>query len=407
MTTNYFNYTASNGIRYIHLPSDRVIAHLIVFINTGTRDELKHEHGLAHFIEHLLFKGTKKRSSYRILNYIESVGGDLDAFTTKEDTCIISSFVPKYFERSFDLISDIVFQSTFPENQIELEKNVIIDEINSYYDNPTELIYDDFEELLFDGHSLGRNILGTKESLNTFTGNKIKEFCSRTYNTNQMIVCTAGNISWDKGLRMFQKYFEPLPANQRTWKRKSINKYTPKEKIIQKNTFQAHCIIGNRAYSFKHKDRLILHLLNNIIGTGSTSRLNMSLRERNGLVYFIESAYTTYSDTGVIYIYFGTDKENLSKSLRLVKTELKKIKETTLTKHQLIKARQQFYGQLAASFDNQENFALGMAKSMLVYKKVDSLEQILAELNEITAEDIQRVANDLFDEEKLTTLIYT
>ncbi|MCX7862233.1 MAG: insulinase family protein [Bacteroidales bacterium] len=406
MTHQYLSHTASNGIRYIHLPTQRVIAHAMVLINTGSRDEKKHEHGLAHFIEHLMFKGTRKRNSYQILNRIESVGGDLDAFTTKEDTCIIASFLPQYFERSLELLSDILFNSTFPEHHIQLEKNVVTDEIISYYDNPYELIYDDFEELIYDGHPLGRNILGTKESIQVFDSKMLSDFCLRTYNTNQMVVCTAGNLSWEKGIKLFEKYFSSQLPLLRNWKRKHFTNYIPREKIIHKQTHQTHAMLGSLAYSFNHKNRLGLHLLNNILGTGSTSRLNMTLRERNGLVYFIESAYTTYSDSGVIYIYFGTEKNKVTKTIRLIKEELKKLREMPLSPMQLNKAKQQFYGQLAQSYDNQESYAINMAKSFLVYKKIDSLEQILEELNKITSEDIQQIANELLDEEKLSLLIY-
>lgn len=406
MTTNYYSYTAKNGIQYVHLPSSRVVSHALVLLNTGSRDELLKEHGLAHFIEHLMFKGTKKRKSFHILNRIESVGGELDAFTTKEDTCLIASFLPEYFERSFDLISDILFNSVFPEQQIQLEKSVIVDEINSYYDSPSELIYDDFEEQIFDGHPLARNILGTSKSLDYFDQSMINQFRLRTYNTDQIVVCTAGNIDFEKGLKYFQKYFEPIQPSLRTWKRNSFKKYLPKEKIIQKNTHQAHCMIGNTAYSFSNKDRLGLHVLNNVLGVGSTSRLNMTLRERNGLVYFIESAYTTYSDSGVIYVYFSTEKKKLNKAITLVKEEFKKLCDVPLTKQQLNKAKQQVRGQLAISFDNQESYALNMAKSFLIYKKVDSFETILDELNKLTSKDIQRIAYELLNEEKLSTLIY-
>lgn len=406
MTTNYFSYTASNGIQYIHLPTNRAVAYAIALLNTGTRDELNEEHGLAHFIEHIMFKGTKRRNSFQILNRIESVGGELDAYTTKEDTCLIASFLPQYFDRAFDLISDILFNSVFPEQQINLEKSVIIDEINSYNDSPSELIYDDFEELVFNGHPLARNILGNQISIERFNQKMIQEFCARTYNTNQIVLCTAGNINYDKSLKFFQKYFEKIPASYRNWKRKRFKKYLPSEKIIKKNTHQAHCMIGNIAYSFNHKDRLGMHVLNNILGIGSTSRLNMSLRERNGLVYYIESGYTTYSDTGVLYIYFNTEKPKLTKAIKLVKEEFKKLREIPLTSQQLKKAKQQLHGQFAFSFDNQETYTLNVAKSFLVYKKIDSFESILEELDSIKPEDIQRIACELLDENKLSVLIY-
>jgi len=407
MKTNYYYHSLPNGIRYIHLPSDRVIAHTIAIINTGSRDEKLDEHGLAHFIEHLMFKGTKKRNSFQILNRIESVGGEMDAYTSKEDTCIIASFLPQYFSRTLELISDIIFNSTFPDNQIALEKKVIIDEINSYYDSPYELIYDDFEEIIFDGHSLARNILGTKESIRKFNNEIISKFCKRTYNTDQIVICTTGNIDQEKALKNFVKYFQDIPSSFRNWKRKKFENYVPKEKVIEKKIHQSHCIIGNIGYSFKNKNRLGLHLLNNILGVGSSSRLNLNLRERNGLVYLIESGYTPYSDSGIFYIYFATDKDNLSKSIKLVKDELTRLRNIPLSKQQLNKAKEQFKGQLALSYDNQESYSLNVAKSFLIFNKIDDYNSIIEELNSVTSEDIQRIANEILDEEKLSCLIYT
>lgn len=407
LTMNYKTHTSSNGIRFIHIPGKRVAAHCIVMINTGTRDELHYEHGMAHFLEHVLFKGTKKRSSYQIIHRIEEVGGDLDAFTTKEDTCVYATFLPSYFERAIELLSDIVFHSTFPQKQLEREKQVINDEINSYKDSPAELIYDEFEELIFDGHPLGRNILGTAESLISFNTPSIQHFCQRTYNTDQIVVCVAGDIPYAKALHFFNKYFSSIPENRRTWKRKPFKKFVPLQKIVEKNTFQAHCMLGTLAYSFNHKDRLTLHLLNNILGgSGSNSRLNLALRERKGLVYFIESSYNAYYDSGVAYIYFGTDKEKLDKAYSLVLNELKKIREIPLTAKQLFTAKKQFYGQMALSFDNQESLAMNLTKSYMVFKKIDDIDTIQKEIESITSEDILRVANEIYSEEKLSSLKY-
>jgi len=404
---NYQTYQAANGIRFIHIHSQRVAAHCIVMINAGTRDELPNEHGMAHFLEHVMFKGTHKRSSYQIINRIEEVGGDLDAFTTKEDTCVYATFLPAYFERAIELLSDIIFNSSFPQKQLEREKEVIKDEINSYKDSPAELIYDDFEELIFDGHSLGRNILGTAESLKNFNTSSIHEFRQRTYNTDQMVVCVAGNISFSKALKYFEKYFSHISPNVRKWEREPFNHFLPQQRTIEKKTFQAHCMLGTLAYSFNHEKRLTLHLLNNILGgSGSNSRLNMALRERNGLVYFIESAYNTYFDSGVAYIYFGTDKEKLDKALNLVLNELKKIREVPLSTRQLNIAKNQFFGQLALSFDNQESLAMNLTKSFMVFNKIDDLPTIHQEIMKITTDDILQVANEIFAEDKLTLLKY-
>lgn len=404
---NYYTHTAKNGMKFIHLPSNRITSHCIVIINTGTRDELKEEHGIAHFIEHVFFKGTKKRTYLQILNRMEEVGGELNAYTTKEETCVYATFLPQYLERAMELLYDIIFESTFPEKQLEKEKNVINDEINSYKDSPAEMIYDDFEELIFDGHPLSRNILGTAESLRAIDKKMIETFIKRTYNTNQMVVCTAGNFDYEKSFKLFEKYFAQIPENRRTWKRLKFKKFKPQNKTYLKNTFQAHCIIGTLAYSFNHKDRLILHLINNILGgTNSNSRLNMSIRERKGLVYFIESAYNTYCDTGVIYIYFGTDKEKLDKVTEQILIELKKMREVPITESQLKIAKNQFFSQLALSFDNQESLAINLAKSYLVFGKIDNLDTIKKELNKINSDDIIRVTNDIFNEKKLSYLKY-
>lgn len=404
---NFQTYKSENGIRFIHVPSSRVVSNAIVLINTGTRDERPDEHGMAHFIEHLIFKGTHKRSYLKILQRMEEIGGDLDAYTTKEETCIYSTFLPQYFERALELLSDIVFNSVFYEKQINLEREVIKDEIASYIDTPSELIYDEFEELIFDGHALGRNILGTEKSLDAINRSMIIEFYKRTYNTNQMIVCTAGNIPFEKVLSYFKKYFATHPENLRKWRRTLFKNYAPGQKEVRKNTKQAYCIIGNLAYSIKHKDRLTLHLLNNILGgNSSSSRLNLVMRERNGLVYFIESGYNPYTDAGVFYIYFSTEKKHLDKAINLVLNELRKLKEIELKQNQLERAKRQFYAQFALSLDNQENLAINTAKSLLIFNKVDPIEQLQKELSEITSFKLQQVANEIFNENKLSILKY-
>ncbi len=404
---NFQTYKSENGIRFIHIPSNRVVSNAIVLINTGTRDEQPEEHGMAHFIEHLIFKGTYKRSYLKILQRMEEIGGDLDAYTTKEETCIYSTFLPQYFERALELLSDIVFNSVFYEKQINLEREVIKDEIASYIDTPSELIYDEFEELIFDGHALGRNILGTEKSLDAINRSMIIEFYKRTYNTNQMIVCTAGSIPFEKVLSYFKKYFATHPENLRKWRRTLFKNYAPDQKEVKKNTKQAYCIIGNLAYSIKHKNRLTLHLLNNILGgNSSSSRLNLVMRERNGLVYFIESGYNPYSDAGVFYVYFSTEKKHLDKAINLVLNELRKLKENELKPNQLERAKRQFYAQFALSIDNQENLAINTAKSLLIFNKVDPIELLQKELSEITSFKLQQVANEIFDENKLSILKY-
>lgn len=404
---DYQVHTLSNGLRLIHQHTDRRVAHCAIIVNTGTRDELEHEHGIAHFMEHLVFKGTHKRKAYHIISRLEDVGGEIDAYTTKEETCIYASFLNNHIERAMELMSDIIFHSTFPEKEIIRERDVVLDEINSYNDSPAELIFDDFEELIFDGHPLGRNILGTKKTLKRFGSKQLKDFAIRTYNTDQMVFCSVGNIDFDKLVKYFERYFGPIPSNPRKWKRKPYKDYLPQQKTVRKKTHQTHCIIGTPAFHFRDKKRLPFLLLTNLLGgSGLNNRLNLSLREKNGCVYYIESSYTPYFDTGVFTIYFGSDKDKLKKSTLLVKKELELLKEKPLGVQQLHRAKQQMIGQLAISLENPETLLLSLGKSYLMYGKVDSLETVTERMEIITSDDILNVACEVFDENKFSTLIY-
>ena len=403
----YKVHKLSNGLRMIHQHTDRQVAHCAVIINTGTRDELEHEHGIAHFLEHLIFKGTHKRKAYHIISRLEDVGGEIDAYTTKEETCIYASFLHQHIERAMELMSDILFNSTFPVKEINREREVVYDEINSYNDSPAELIFDDFEEVLFDGHSLGRNILGTKRTLKKFGQQQLREFAKRTYNTDQMVFCSVGNLDFDKLVKYFEKYFGPIPPNPRKWKRKPFEGYVPVQKKVRKKTHQAHCIIGTSAFNFKDKKRLSFLLLTNLLGgSGLNNRLNLSLREKNGLVYYIESSYSPYFDTGVFTIYFGCDKEKLTKATNLIKKELEKLKDEPLGVQQLRRAKQQMTGQIAISLENPETLLLSLGKSYLMYGKVDSMETVTNRIEAISSADVQKVAQEIFVENSLSTLIY-
>lgn len=405
----YQTHTLPNGIRLIHKREQSPVSHCGLLINTGSRDEAEHEHGITHLIEHLIFKGTKKRKTYHILSRMEDVGGELNAYTTKEETCIYATFFNNYYSRAFELIRDIVFDSVFPAKEIIKEKEVIIDEINSYKDSPFELIFDDFEELIFDGNPIARNILGTQESLSRLSTNEILQFYQNNYATDQMVVSSVGNYSFQKIKNYFTKYFSDIPCknniNPRVTYRPEHYKQT--DNSIQKETHQAHCIIGAPAYSFNHNNRLILHLLNNYIG-GPTlnSKLNLILREKCGYAYNVESNYTSYSDTGIISIYFGTDRKDLKKSLSLTRKELKKISNIPLGTIQLSKAKKQLIGQVAISAENNESQMLSIGKSLLIYNKVDELPEICKKIEAITAEQIMEVAYDIFNPEHLSTLIY-
>lgn len=403
----YFSSELSNGIRYIHVPSNRHVAHLAVVINAGTRDEKEDEHGIAHFIEHVIFKGTKKRKAYHILSRLEDVGGEIDAYTSKEDTVVYASFLKKYFNRAADLLSDILINSVFPEKEINKEKEVIYDEINSYFDSPSEQIYDDFENKIFSDHSLGFNILGDKESLKRFGKKEILDFIKRTYNTDKIVICSIGNLPFSKTEASIHKYFSVIKENKRTWERAQFDGYKPFELIKKENNHQAHCIVGNTAYASYDEKRKALLLLNNIIGgPGLNSRLNLVLREKHGLVYNIESNYNQYSDIGLWSTYFGTDKSNFNKVIKLLKSEMHKMSEIELGPKQLSKAKNQIIGQMAMASENNQDMLVGIAKSFLLHNKLDSFEDIKEIVNAITTAQIQDVAQDIFNPKQLSTLAF-
>ena len=404
---SYDIFTLQNGIRLIHKQTDSLVGHFGILVNTGSRDEDEDEHGMAHFIEHSVFKGTKKRKAYHILSRLEDVGGELNAYTTKEETCIYASFLIEYYNRALELISDIVFNSVFPENELSKEKEVVIDEINSYKDNPSELIYDEFEELIFKNNSIGRSILGTEESLKSFSAQKIIKFISQKYNTNEIVLSSVGNIPFKKLLQLVEHYFGNIPENSRTFKRKPFKNYKPDYITDDKNTYQSHCIIGSTAYNYKNKKRLGLYLLNNLLGgPGMNSRLNLSLREKRGYTYNIESNYSPYSDTGIFNVYFGTDNINLEKSIDLVKKELKELRLKKLGTLQLSKAKKQLIGHQAIAAENLEGYMLAIGKSLLIFDYVETIEEVNRKIQAITASDILEIANEIFPEDKYSYLIY-
>ena len=400
-------FVLKNGIRIIHQEAKSPVSHFGVLINTGSRDEEANEQGIAHFIEHVIFKGTQKRRAFHILNRIEDVGGELNAYTTKEETAVYATFLSEYYQRSMDLISDILINSTFPTKELELEKEVVIEEINSYKDNPSELIFDEFEEILFDGHPIARNILGTPELIKTFSKNSILKFMDENYHTDQIVLSSVGNISMAKFIHLAEKFFGEIPEKIRTKKRSDLYNYKPETRIIQKDTFQAHCIVGNLAPTIFSPKRMQMVLLNNILGGASmNSRLNMVLRERNGMAYNVESGYTGYFDTGEFSVYFGTDKENMEQALRLVNKEFRKIKEQPMGILQLSRAKKQLIGQLAISTENREDLMLSIGKSYLFFDRVDTLETIFKKIEAIGCAEILEIANEILDEPQSSTLIY-
>lgn len=403
----YGIHTLKNGIRVVHIPVNSPVSHCGILVNAGSRDESEDEHGLAHFIEHVIFKGTTKRKAYHILSRLDDVGGEINAYTTKEETAFYAAFLQPHFERAVELLSDIVFHSTFPSAELDKEKEVVIDEINSFKDNPSELIFDDFEEVIFANHPIGRNILGTPETLHTFDKKGIEGFMNQNYHTDQMIFCSVGGESFAKVLKLAEKYLGDVPANYRQTIRRGVINYKPERIIQEKKTFQAHCIIGNTAYHALDKRRMDLILLNNLLGgQGLNSRLNMSLREKHGYAYSVESTFTPYFDTGVFTIYFGTDKDKLDKSIKLVHKELHTLRTKKLGSMQLHRAKNQIIGQIAISADNKENLLFSVGKSFLLFNRFDSLEVVNKRIQSITAERLLDVANEVLAKDQLSQLIF-
>jgi len=403
----YFSALLPNGIRLVHQYVDSPVAHCGIIINTGSRDEASQEQGMAHFIEHTIFKGTRNRKSFHILSRLDDVGGEMNAYTTKEETAIHASFLTEYYQRTIELFSDILINSTFPDNELKKEKDVIIDEINSYNDSPSELIFDEFEELIFEGHPIGRNILGTPENVKAFTRDDIHRFIAQNYNTDQMVICSVGKITGKRFFHLAERYFSALPYNRRNFSRPIVTGYKNHFKSVEKETFQAHCLIGGLAYDVLHDKRIPLVLLNSVLGGQSgNSRLNLALRERNGIAYNLESSYTAYSDTGTITIYFGTDKDNLDKAISLIKREIKILQNKLLGDIQISKAKKQLVGQLAMSQENHEDLMLTLGKSFLTYNKVDDMSVIYDKINSVTPSQIMDIANEILDFEKLSILIY-
>lgn len=439
----YNTYTLDNGLRIIHLPSDSKVVYCGYQINAGTRNEEPGEEGLAHFCEHVTFKGTERRKAWHILNCLESVGGDLNAYTNKEGTVYYSAILKEHIARAVDLLTDIVFHSVYPQAEIDKEVEVICDEIESYNDSPAELIYDEFENIIFKGSPLGHNILGTAELVRSFKTEDALRFTRKLYRPDNAIFFAYGDIDFKKLVRLLQRALaddesvvnlaeEKLPQisqiTQISWNENSIaeeksvssvKSVGPKNYpsvgdgiagqtiVMQKNTHQAHVMIGTRAYDVNDSRRMALYLLNNMLGgPGMNAKLNLALREHNGLVYTVESTMVAYGDTGIWSIYFGCDEHDVKRCLRLVRKELDKFMQKPLSEAQLKAAKKQIKGQVGVACDNRENFALDFGKSFLHYGWEKNVDRLYEQVDEITAEQIQAVAQELFDKDRLTTLIF-
>lgn len=400
--------TLSNGLRVIYQPGGSLNVNYCGFaIDAGTRDEAEREQGMAHFVEHLIFKGTRKRRAWHILNRLEAVGGDLNAYTNKEETVVYSAFLSEDMPRAIELLVDIVFHSTFPQREIDRETEVIIDEIKSYEDNPGELIFDDFEDMIFRGHPLGRNILGRPEQLKQFRTADALAFTQRYYQPSNMVFFLQGKADFKKLIRQLEKLMADVPAQAVETLRTPPPLYIPERLIVSKDTHQAHVMIGGRAYNAYDEKRTALYLLNNILGgPGMNSRLNVSLRERRGLVYNVESNLTSYTDTGAFCIYFGTDPEDVDTCLNLTYKELKRLRDVQMTTSQLHAATKQLVGQIGVASDSFENNALSMGKTFLHYRKYENLDEVCRRIEALTPASVLEVANEMLAEEHLSTLIY-
>ena len=419
----YNTYILDNGLRIIHLPSDSKVVYCGYQINAGTRNEEPGEEGLAHFCEHVTFKGTERRKAWHILNCLESVGGDLNAYTNKEGTVYYSAILKEHIARAVDLLTDIVFHSVYPQAEIDKEVEVICDEIESYNDSPAELIYDEFENIIFKGSPLGHNILGTAEQVRSFKTEDALRFTRKLYRPDNAIFFAYGDIDFKKLVRLLKKSFlseerrvksekfnSPEAQTQFNIQHLTFNtqhSFEGQTIVMQKNTHQAHVMIGTRAYDVNDSRRMPLYLLNNMLGgPGMNAKLNLALREHNGLVYTVESTMVAYGDTGIWSIYFGCDEHDVKRCLRLVRKELDKFMQKPLSEAQLKAAKKQIKGQVGVACDNRENFALDFGKSFLHYGWEKNVDRLYEQVDEITAEQIQAVAQELFDKDRLTTLIF-
>jgi predicted Zn-dependent peptidase len=404
----FIQFKLANGIRVVHKQVKATkVAHLGLFINAGSRDEDEHEKGLAHFIEHTIFKGTKKRKAFHILNRLDSVGGELEAYTTKEETVFYASFLKEHLNRAADLIADITFNSIFPAKEIEKEKDVIIDEIASYQDSPYDQIYDDFEEQVFGAHPLGSNILGTEKHLKKFTKQHITNFMMRLYAADEMVISSVGAFSEKRLKETLEKHFTVPIQQSRSHKRTPFDIYQPSHNDILKDSYQSHYITGNIAYGSMAEEKNGMILLNNLIGgPAMNSILNMEVREKLGYTYNIESNYSIYSDGGLFSIYLGTDQQHLEKSIAVVNKALKKLREKELSVRQLSQAKKQLIGQIALGRENNASLMLSYGKSMLVHDKISTLEEIITRIESISSKEISKIANEILNVNQFSHLAY-
>lgn len=392
----FSTYTLPNGIRGIHRQVRNTVAHCALVIGAGSRDEHPAEYGLAHLTEHAFFKGTERRKAWQVNCRLENLGGELNAFTTKEDTTIHATTLKGDFAKAAELIADIAFRSTFPDRELEREKEVIVDEINTYKDSPADLIYDTFEDMLFEGSELGHNILGRKASLMRYDGQAIRAFTARTHTTDRMVFSSIGNIAPRRIEAIAARYFADMPATVRSFCRTAPAPVAPFERSIARHTHQSHCIVGARAYGILDPKRLPLALLVNMLGGPSAnSMLNVTVREKHGLSYSIEGSYTPYGDAGIVAIYFSSDHDNCDRCLELVRGQIDSLRTRRLSTRRLALAKKQFVAQLAISMESNEGYMLGAGKSYLVHSEVDTMEEVYRKISDLQAGELLEVANEV------------
>lgn len=403
----YHTIRLNNQIRLIHKEVASPVSHFGVLINAGTRDEPADKMGLAHFVEHTIFKGTTHRNGYQILRRLEDVGGDLNASTSKEETYFHASFLSGYYPRAMELLSDIFFCSTFPEKELEKEKDVVLEEINYYQDTPAELIFDEFENLVFSQHALGRNILGNKKTVKKLQREDILRFMRESYCAQNIVLASVGNISTSKLLTLCNQYFANQPVATKAKQRIPFDQYTPKTKQIHKNTYQAHILTGNTAYAINDNKRLAFTLLTNMLGgQGLNTRLNMSIREKMGLAYSVEATYAAFSDSGLFNIYIGCDTNMAQRCIELAHKEMLKLKQNKLGTIQLHKAKRQLIGQTAISFESKLTEMLSLGRSAFYDDTIETTEELYRKIEDISAEELIETANEIFETDKFSTLIY-
>jgi predicted Zn-dependent peptidase len=399
--------TLSNGIRLVYMHANSVVAHMGVTILAGSRYEDSNEEGLAHFLEHCIFKGTSKRRSLHILSRLDSVGGELNAYTTKEEICVYASFTKEHTARTSELLADIVINSNFPDKEIKKEKEIVLDEINSYLDSPSDKIFDDFESYLFKNHPLGANILGTKESVNGFSRQDLMRYLKKFFFAENIVISFVGDVPISKLTKILEKDFSPLKHSAIQIKPKEYNSYNTFKIRTKEANFQAHAIIGGLAPGYNDEHRRGMTLLTNVLGGPAlNSRLILSIREKYGYTYNIEASYSPYADIGYWSIYFGTDQKYLEKTLKQVYKEIKLMYESALNEHQLHKAKIQLKGQLALSLESNSGIMQGLGKSLLLFNQIDSIQEIYAGIDKLSVQDLKDISHKYFDEKNISELVF-